>query len=58
MSVMELFLNRVESHGLIPPNVVRLNSIVEIILNRKMHRFINMMIHLKNNYRKSADGAS
>lgn len=46
MSVIKLFLNRVELHGLIPPNVVRLNS-VEIILNRKMHRFINMMTRLK-----------
>lgn len=48
MSVIKLFLNRVELHGLIPPNVVRLNSIVEIILNRKMHRFIDMMTRLKN----------
>lgn len=31
MSVMELFLNKVELHGLIPPNVVRLNSETEIM---------------------------
>ena len=42
MSVMELFLNRVESHGLIPPNVVRLNSIVEIILNRERRKFMEI----------------
>ncbi len=52
MSVMELFLNKVELHGLIPPNVVRLNSETEIILNRKMHRFTEIMNHLKNTYRK------
>lgn len=39
---MELFLNRVELHGLISPNVVRLNSIVEIILNRERRKFMEI----------------
>ena len=47
MSVMDLFLNRAELHGLIPPNVVRLNSETEIILNRERHRFTEIMTHLK-----------
>ncbi len=42
MSVMELFLNRVELHGRIPHNVVRLNSIVEIILNRERRKFMEI----------------
>lgn len=42
MSVMELFLNRVELHGLIPPNVVRLNSETEIILNRERRKFMGI----------------
>ena len=47
MSVMELFLNRVESHKLIIYNVLRLSSETEIILNRKMYRFTEIMTHLK-----------
>jgi ATPase len=39
---MELFLNRVELHGRIPHNVVRLNSIVEIILNRERRKFMEI----------------
>ena len=36
MSVLELFLNRVESHKLIPPNVLRLSSETKIIINKHM----------------------
>ena len=47
MSVMELFLNRFESYKPILHNVLRLSSETEIILNRKMHRFTEIMTHLK-----------
>lgn len=36
MSVMELFLNRVESHKLIPRNLLRLSSETEIIIDKQM----------------------
>lgn len=47
MSVLELFLNRFESYKPILRNVLRLSSETEIILNRKMHRFTEIMTHLK-----------
>ncbi len=58
MSVMELFLNRVELHGRIPHNVVRLNSIVEIILNRERRKFMEIKrdYYLDKLIRKKGNG--
>lgn len=54
---MELFLNRFKLYDFTPYNILRLSSETEIILNRKMHRFTEIMNHLKNTYRKRQNKA-
>ena len=55
---MELFLNRVELHKLILHNIFRLSSETEIILNRKMHRFMEIKrdYYLDKLIRKQGNG--
>ena len=48
MSVMELFLNRVELHKLILHNVLRLSSATEIIINK--HMIGNYFLGIKKHY--------